>query len=167
MKVIFLDIDGCLTSEREGNYFNPDPVKYHPSKKIMTQIMKLCDETGAKVIMSTNWRKFDIDGVWINSYGTYHNPLQEVLDFFGEEYCIGTLPAIKHINKSQAVILYLEEHDDIDSFVIFDDDEREQFQSTCDFKIKKHFVFIDNVDGITEYDIDRAKEILNKEKQNG
>ena len=35
MKVIFLDIDGCLTSEREGTYFNSDPTKYHPSKKVM------------------------------------------------------------------------------------------------------------------------------------
>ena len=164
MKVIFLDIDGCLTSEREGTYFNPDPAKYHPSKKVMKQLMKLCDKTGAKIVMATNWRKFDIDGEWVNKYGTYKNPLKEVQAFFGD-YCIGTLPRIRHINKAQATILYIEEHDDIDNFVIFDDDEREQYQSTYEYGIKDNFILVDIANGITEYDISKAKDILSKEKK--
>ena len=163
MKVIFLDIDGCLTSEREGTYFNPDPAKYHPSKKVMKQLMKLCDKTGAKIVMATNWRKFDIDGEWVNKYGTYKNPLKEVQAFFGD-YCIGTLPRIRHINKAQATILYIEEHDDIDNFVIFDDDEREQYQSTYEYGIKDNFILVDIANGITEYDISKAKDILSEEK---
>lgn len=164
MKVIFLDIDGCLTSKREGTYFNPDPAKYHPSKTVMKQIMKLCDETGAKIVMATNWRKFDIDGEWVNKYGAYKNPLKEVQAFF-EDYCIGTLPKTRHINKAQATILYLEEHDDIDNFVIFDDDKREQYQNTYEYGIKDSFILVDTANGITEYDISRAKDILSKEKQ--
>lgn len=164
MKVIFLDIDGCLTSEREGTYFNPDPAKYHPSKKVMKQLMKLCDKTGAKIVMATNWRKFDIDGEWVNKYGTYKNPLKEVQAFFGD-YCIGTLPRIRYINKAQATILYLEEHDDISSFVIFDDDEREQYQNTYEYGIKDNFILVDITNGITEYDISKAKDILSEEKQ--
>ena len=164
MKVIFLDIDGCLTSEREGTYFNPDPAKYHPSKKVMEQLMKLCDKTGAKIVMATNWRKFDIDGEWVNKYGTYKNPLKEVQAFFGD-YCIGTLPRIRHINKAQATILYLEEHDDISSFVIFDDDTREQYQNTYEYGIKDNFILVDIANGITKYDISKAKDILSEEKQ--
>ena len=164
MKIIFLDIDGCLTSEREGTYFNPDPAKYHPSKKVMKQLMKLCDKTGAKIVMATNWRKFDIDGEWVNKYGTYKNPLKEVQAFFGD-YCIETLPRTRHINKAQATIIYLEEHDDIGSFVIFDDDTREQYQNTYEYGIKDNFILVDVANGITEHDINKAKDILSEEKQ--
>ena len=88
MKVIFLDIDGCLTSEREGTYFNSDPTKYHPSKKVMKQLMKLCDETGAKIVMATNWRKFDIDGEWVNKYGTYNKHAEK-----------GVMSLVQHMNR--------------------------------------------------------------------
>ena len=126
--------------------------------------MKLCDKTGAKIVMATNWRKFDIDGEWVNKYGTYKNPLKEVQAFFGE-YCIGTLPSTRHINKAQATILYLEEHDDIGSFVIFDDDTREQYQNTYEYGIKDNFILVDVANGITEHDINKAKDILSEEKQ--
>ena len=106
MKVIFLDIDGCLTSEREGTYFNPDPAKYHPSKKVMKQLMKLCDKTGAKIVMATNWRKFDIDGEWVNKYGTYKNPLKKCklsLENIALEHCLRQGTSTKH--KQQSYIL--------------------------------------------------------------
>lgn len=164
MKLIFLDIDGCLTSVKEGTYFSPDPAKYHPSKQAMKQVMKLCDETGAKVVMSTNWRKFEIDGVWKNSYGAYKNPMQEVIGFLGDS-CIGTLPKTRHINKAQALTLFFEQFDAdiITSYVIFDDDVKEQFQNTCEYGIRDHFILVDNAVGITEYDIDKAKDILGEE----
>ena len=98
-RLIFLDIDGCLTSIDDGSYFNPDPDKYHPSLKIMNRIKTLCNNVNAKVVMSTNWRKFDIDGTWKNQYGVYKNPLSETMKYF-DNLCIGTLPRTRHINKS-------------------------------------------------------------------
>lgn len=165
MKVIFLDIDGCLTSEKKGTYFNLDPAKYHPSKTVMKQIMKLCDETGAKVVLSSNWRKFDFDGHWINRYGIYKNPIGEVKKTL-EDYCIDVLPKTRHINKSQALVLWLEIQETVpESFVIFDDDLREQFQNTHDYGIKDHFILVDTANGITEYDISKAKDILNSKEE--
>ena len=78
-KLIFLDIDGCITSEEEGNYFSPDPSLYHPSKKIVSKLIDFCRTNNVKIVISSNWRKFDIDGVWKNSYGVYKNPLLETI----------------------------------------------------------------------------------------
>ena len=57
--------------------------------------MKLCDKTGAKIVMATNWRKFDIDGEWVNKYGTYKNPLKEVHEVL-DGFILGSLPPIRH-----------------------------------------------------------------------
>lgn len=158
-KVMFLDIDGCLTSEIDGNYFNPDPAKYHPSKKIVDRILNFCEKEDVSIVISSNWRKFDIDGYWNNSYGTYRNPLTEVKDLL-KKFCIGTLPPDRHITKAKALIKWLNETSYDGNFVIFDDDAREGYQTTDDFGIKNKFVSIDSRFGITEKDLKEAKEIL-------
>lgn len=158
---IFLDIDGCLTSIKHNTYFNPDSSKYHPEQTIVDSIIKLCKSTNANVIMSSNWRKFDINGVWTNSYGSYKNPLYEVKQMLGK-YCIGTLTNIRHITKSQALTLWFDENKIDGSFVIFDDDVREGFQNVYEYGIKDHFILVDNNFGITSNDIAVAKAILDK-----
>ena len=162
-RVIFLDIDGCLTSMEDFSYFNPDPEKYHPSLKLINKVKALCTKTGAKVIMSTNWRKFDVDGTWKNQYGVYKNPLPETMRWFGN-YCLGTLPKTRHINKSQALILWLKETSYTGKFVIFDDDFKEQFQNTSDFGIMDMFIHINPQYGITDDDILKAKRILTNDE---
>ena len=69
--VIFLDIDGCLTSKRDNTYFNPNPNKYHPSKNIIDLLETFCLANDIKIIISSNWRKFDENASWTNGYGTY------------------------------------------------------------------------------------------------
>jgi len=46
--------------------------------------------------------------------------------------------------------------------VIFDDDLREGFQTTAEYDIMNHFVFVDSQHGITEDNIKEAFEIFKR-----
>lgn len=160
-KLIVLDIDGCVTSIEDETYFNPDPAKYHPSKKIITKLKNFCNKNNVKILISSNWRKFDINGIWKNKYGTYKNPLPELKSMLGNLY-FDTLSSTRHINKSIALIQWLVDNEKFNgSFVIFDDDINEQFQNTIDFKINDKFILIDNNTGITDDNLKTALSILN------
>lgn len=51
MKVIFLDFDGVITSK---NGYSLDLEKMEMAKKI-------CDETGAYIVVSSSWRRFALE----------------------------------------------------------------------------------------------------------
>lgn len=65
MKVIFLDIDGVLNSndfvcsqrfEAKADKGFPDS---HLDENAIARINKLCEETGAKIVLSSTWRSID------------------------------------------------------------------------------------------------------------
>ena len=81
----------------------------------------------------------------------------------GKRYA-GTLPKDRHINKSQALILWFEQHPEFDGeFVILDDDKREGFQNTFEYDINNHFILTNPEWGLTNSDVEKAVEILNGE----
>lgn len=81
----------------------------------------------------------------------------------GKRYA-GTLPKDRHINKSQALILWFKQHPEFDGqFVILDDDKNEGFQDTVEHNINKHFILTDPEWGLINDDIEKAVEILNGE----
>lgn len=169
-KIIFLDFDGVMSSQNEtpGSYITHEANEYGASPSCLKNLKQLCDETEAKIVISSNWRKFKDDGpcsFWTHpKYArTVFNPLPKFKKQM-EGYVIGTLPKVRHISKAQALILWFEENDlskdDID-YVIFDDDPSEGFASTTDYDIKEHYIQTSNVTGLIESDIVKAKIILN------
>lgn len=54
MKVIFLDFDGVITSK---NGYSLDPEK-------MELVKRICDETGAYIVVSSSWRRKRIDNLF-------------------------------------------------------------------------------------------------------
>lgn len=162
-KLIVLDMDGCVTSIEDGTYFNPDPKMYHPSSRIVDMLRKFCLENDVKILISSNWRKFDEDGVWKNSYGEYKNPLPSFRNQISDIY-FDTLPAVRHVNKSSTLAYWLDMNKDFNGkFAIFDDDLKEQFQNTVDYDINKKFIHINPQTGITTSDLESAKRIMNCE----
>ena len=168
-KYIFLDFDGVVTSQLEtpGSYITHEANEYGPSPTCVVRLKRLCDETGAKVVISSNWRRFDDFGqcsFWTHAKNnrTVANPLPYFKKLMGK-YVIGSLPKCRHITKSQALILWFEENnltqDQID-YVIFDDDLAENYHLTYDYDIKHHFVLTDAMTGLTDADIIKAKKIL-------
>lgn len=65
-KIIFLDIDGVICLGRDGfNQFNTDA---------LTNLKRVIDETGAKIVISSSWRTGDIERTkhifpeWLREY---------------------------------------------------------------------------------------------------
>lgn len=158
-KVLFLDLDGCVTSVDDHTYFNADASKYHPSERLVQKVKDFCERTGCKVVISSNWRKFDEDGSYVCSLGTYHNQLPLLRKMLGDCYA-GTLPGERRMKKAEAVKKWLDASEHRAAFVVLDDEVREGFSGIAEHGIKDKFVLVDHQHGITDMDMMLAEKIL-------
>lgn len=146
--LLFLDFDGVCTSAEEGGYVSNPPSLYGPSPAILDRIRSICNETGAKVVVSSNWRRFPDDGEWPFLGNVYVNPLPKLRECLGE-LIVGTLPLDRHITKSEALTLWFEDNPDFRGrYAIVDDDTGEGFQDVPSFL--RHFWLTDPNLGITD-----------------
>lgn len=159
---IFLDIDGVLTAKCEtpGSYLNHEISEYGPSPKCVERIKKLCTDTGSKIIISSNWRRFDEEGFWhYRKQIQVKNPLPNVKHLLSE-FIVGELTPERHLTKAEAIVLWFEDHGNNCNFVIFDDDKREQLHTTHDYGIAEHFIMTNIETGVSDTDCEKAKKIL-------
>ena len=146
MKIIFLDIDGVLNNSHSstiGTEFgdNPQPA-------LIKQLNRICDRTGAKVVISSTWRKL--------AFWTQIWRLLDVLGFTGE--IVGQTPIINKIGtrRGHEIQAWIDElGEPLESFVILDDDSDMEH-------LMGHLVQTDGSVGLTGADAQRAVEILNK-----
>lgn len=120
MKVIFLDVDGVLNSLRnviaDGGYpyaehtdpVTPQHLETNLDRLAIGMIRKLCEEYNAQIVLHSTWRMFT-DPV---EFGKRHN-----------------LPIIdgtnKRLSKPDSIKLYLNDHPEIECFIVIDDDDME------------------------------------------
>ena len=125
MKIIFLDFDGVVTAKNgtPGSYMTHNADEYGPTPVCFRRLMKLVEDSGAKIVVSSNWRKFDKDGpgsFWKSQwYGDVKNPLPNFLPMLGKAY-LESLPPI-HACKAFVVEDWLSKKNDIESFAVLDD----------------------------------------------
>lgn len=148
-KILFLDFDGVCNSYSEGSYVTHKNDEYGPSKTICERIRKICESTGAKIIISSNWRRFPIDGKWFSGKTFYRNPLLKLYEVLGD-LIVGTLTPERHITKAEALCLWFEDNRELDKWVVVDDDPRENLGLTSDYGIKDHYIQTEPEFGITE-----------------
>jgi len=158
MKVIFLDIDGVLNSQRL--------IEKNENEKIDINAVKLLknliDKSGAVIVLSSGRRLwFDDNMVTDDAEAKY---LYDILcqygitiygktpDFSTDE--IRTKRTFKDV-KAKEIAAWLEKHYDVDKYVILDDLNLENDQ------IIANLVQIDGKIGITEEDVNHAIDILN------
>lgn len=166
-KIVFLDFDGVVTNYNDefGSYVTHEAAFYGPSESNIKRLRALCEKTGAKVIVTSNWRKFADDGrcsfwTWREQQKTVQNPLPKLKKQIGD-LILCTLPKVRHCIKSDVLNMWLEDEGiDLSSlkFVIFDDDEREGFQNVPEFK--SNFIKTDPEHGITDEDVKNAVKLL-------
>lgn len=188
MKVIFLDIDGVLNHEEW--YSKPEVIamskqpgfkgtekEYHFDPDAWKWVKKLLDETGAKLVISSSWRWYDLQATLDDFKGTAFDAMVP--------YIVGVTPALlsrcrgEEINRffddvardhtkpisgfSEAWFEMWKAHplqhlsdtgEKIDQYVIIDD--------SCDMTKaqKKHLVQVDSWVGMQEDDYKKAKHIL-------
>lgn len=158
MKVIFLDIDGVINSEEfaiwihvhpefceNGGHFWVDPEK-------IDMIVNLCEETGAKLVISSSWRGWSLRAT-LEDFSTYRD-LSRL-----NPYIVGVTPRLFiHLNMSRGdeIQYYLDKDQSITHYCIVDDDN-DMLDSQ-----KDNFVMVDYKTGLTEEDVNKIKNILNK-----
>lgn len=135
-KIVFLDFDGVMTNydDEFGSYVTHEPAFYGPSESNVKRLRALCEKTGAKVVITSNWRKFDEKGkcsfwTWAEQKKTVKNPLPELKRQIGD-LILCMLPKVRHLVKADVLKMWLEDENiclDELKFVIFDDDMREGF----------------------------------------
>ena len=132
MKIIFLDVDGVLNSDE---YF--DKIKNLDIQGIERDIdvekikllKKAIDATGAEVVLSSSWR-----------YTRNAQYLKELLSKYG--IYVDSTPYIQN-ERGLEIRKWLSEHQDVEDFVILDDEIFESY----DEELMKKLVKISNGNG--------------------
>lgn len=166
-KVVFLDIDGVVNTliidtkpfktdrgqiSRDGFYYKlnmPDDGEVSNRQAVMW-LNKLCKETNAKIVITSTWR-FGNGGLEKTKKALYNSGLLKEIEIIGET------PRKYNYNNIRGYEIeeYLNQHPEIDNYVIIDDD--------LDILTKQmnNFVATDTNIGMTYNTYVRAKEILN------
>lgn len=160
MKIIFLDIDGVLNSENWYKSNKSSTLKIEDEKQKFISdsfdpecwkyVEKLISETGAKIVLSSSWRLYDLESTVKEYTGTAFQPIIDNL--------IGVTPGFMSRCRGMEIKLYLRSlSEQPESYVILDDD-RDMFESQ-----RPYFVHINDETGITENDYKKALKILKNE----
>ena len=150
MKVIFLDFDGVLNSDKYVSGSEQSGIIINPSR--MFFLKEIVNETDAKLVLSTSWREhWDKDTAGCDSTG------KKINEIFAEHglYIFDKIPKL-HTRREEEIKQWLKQHPETENFVVLDD-----MLLAADF-LTDHIVKTSNYfDGLDQYDAKRAIEILN------
>jgi len=107
MKVIFLDIDGVLNCSKMPN---PKKLPYIIDRRLLRRLIRVVDQTSAKIILTSTWR-YDP----IGRYAAKH---------YGIRY-IGWTPDLAKKPRCQEIKQWLREHPHVSRYVVIDDEDDE------------------------------------------
>ena len=163
MKVIFLDIDGVLNheafyKERYENRIEESPWENPYSEidpKAVSNLNNLCDETEAKVVISSTWRHHGLE---------YCKDVLEKHGFTGD--IIDITPSSPTRFRGLEILDWVKENEELigdryfnfTEYVILDDD------SDMLYWQRNNFLLIDRFVGLTMGNVFQAKRVLNNGK---
>ena len=160
MKIVFLDIDGCLnshdyymsdrcTGNLHGQEGDIDPL-------CAERINKICHETGAKIVLSSDWRinwPYCIDRI---ERGGVEKGL--IIDKTPEhgwiEHCGKDF--LDYTSRGSEIEDWLFNHSECEGYVIIDD--RKDFMENQ----QSNFVHVNPMRGLDDDDVNFAIQILNR-----
>lgn len=150
MKVIFLDFDGVLNSEKYVLGCKEYGIVIDPSRMVL--LKQIIDATDAKIVLSTSWREH---------WGTTPAECDGTGMLINDIFCkyglqIFDKTPMLYLSRETEIKAWLDEHDEAENFVVLDD----MFLS-ADF-LDGHFIKTSYYfDGLDETDVEKAVEILN------
>lgn len=145
-KIIFLDVDGVLNSEKWLDDHMNSPHNEMIDPAAAAKVMTIAEKTGAKFVISSSRR-------W--SYLDMPNGFQEIQAFFakfGITGIVGWTPRLKGERRCREIATWLTEHE-VAGFVIIDDDGGAQLMN----KLVKCRLGL----GIQDHHVEEAIKILN------
>ena len=171
MKIIFLDIDGVLNTSQTfincHKLFKRDGIRGLEIDEFRIKLLKkVVEETNAKIVLSSSWRifykKIDNEIIPIHEKTKKLNNLlrKYQLEIFD------ITPFANSRRREDEISLYLLENN-IDSFVIFDDDSYDLTNFVDKELVKTNWEpkKDDYTSGLCEKHIERAIKILKKRKE--
>jgi len=105
MKIIFLDIDGVLNSDKTHN---PRKFPYVVDKKLLLRLNRLLERTKAKVVLSSSWR---CDPVGLLAAKYWEVPFFDVC------------PDKPKSPRGKEMLKWLADHPKVSRFAIIDDED--------------------------------------------
>lgn len=141
-KLIFLDVDGVINTD-----FSRPINEQSPNDSHLQQLKRIVDTVGAEIVLSSNWRHYDL----------HKGLLKTAFEYWGIPLWVGETPDIQG-PRFVEIMAWLEDnapHDRV--FVILDDDS--------DACIPGAFVHTETRVGLTSALADKAIEILNADSQ--
>ena len=144
-KVIFLDFDGVITVLE---------TRWEPSEEHMRRVKRICDETGAKIVISSSWRWYSLDETFKRIYKRCPE-INENHFLLNKDLCVGVTRRIGPGGRGDEIKDWLSEHPDVKKFVILDDDSFDMLPEQKPFLINTAW----NI-GIQDEDVEKAIKIL-------
>ena len=167
MKVIFLDVDGVLNNKlflkKRRIILKENKGIYIPrlDDKNFIALKTLVERTNAKIILSSYWRYYFDKNLMPNNNGLHNHGKDLTLKLRKHNLSLKdkTSTDLTRFQKRGDIIKeYLHTHEDIDNFVILDDDNiMKEFTDTNLVQTKPEY-------GLTMSDVKKAENILNKTK---
>lgn len=114
IKVIFLDVDGVLNSDKTSRR-TAGGYTFVGSRQ-MKNLRRIIEETGAKVVLSSDWRYDRDDPKW---NGDFLELKEELLRYGISLY--GFTPELRSAHRGAEIDAWLKDHDEVENFVILDD----------------------------------------------
>lgn len=162
MKIVFLDVDGVLNSEKTcdywheltgengfGGFFHADkePLEKSDTKwgeDLVARIRRIVNTTEAKIVMSSTWRKY---------YSI--EKFKEMFQLYGwDAPVIDKTPSGR--DRGSEINVWLK-NNPVENYVIIDDVDQFLVEQ------RPHYVQTDIMTGITETNVEKAIKILNNE----
>lgn len=150
MKVIFVDFDGVLNTEKYVRSCSEFGLIIEPSK--MSLLKQIIDATDAKIVLSTSWREH-----WDKEPENCDNIGIEINNIFGQYglHIFSKTPILISCREDE-IAEWLKTNPQVSNFVVFDD----RFLDSE--IIREHFVKMSGYSkGLDEISVDNAIEILN------
>lgn len=143
VKIVFLDIDGVLNSHRWFATKPPDRGIGHLDPEACARLQRLCDESGASIVVSSTWRLL------------HKLPaLRSMLRARGVTATIlGVTPSIPRSERGHEIAHWLGRHEAVTGIVILDDDS--DMAHLAPWHVKTHF---DR--GLTDWEVNAAQLVL-------
>lgn len=145
MKILFLDIDGVITSARANGFRDFDPFAVHC-------ITWACKEAGYRIVLSSTWRfaDYDVQDFWQEIFdGLFHDDWRTPDKTRKLENGIWIAKI-----RGDDVAAWLEKHPEVTEYIILDDDS--------DFlpEQKERVVFTDLHNGLLHHHFDTMRKLM-------
>ena len=146
IKVIFLDVDGVLNSDRTTRKTKTGYLFVSSSR--IKNLKKIINETGSKIVLSSTWR-YERDEPKYNP--DFLELKQELLRYGIKFY--GFTPVLPTFHRGLEINQWLSEHTEVSNFVILDDENIKPNES--------HWVKTSMSKGLGKEETEQAIKILN------